>query len=194
MLDGKIEGNMVNSRSSNLGKAVGGAGVSVWNSYFHLSGGVIRNNSGHADAPSNWYESYGGGVFIMADSSNTGTFVMDGGVISGNRLSSSVATNSISLGCALGTHGGGVGLHERSGGSVIMTKTGGIIYGNDVDGNDADGYPLKNMAQSDSGGIGGGHAVFYEVNLSSTRYRRNATAYATNNMDKSKSGAAGGWE
>ena len=73
-------------------------------------------------------------------------------------------------------------------------KTGGIIYGNEVGGNDEDGFPLKNTAQSDSGGLGGGHAVYYTKYSISADLRRNTTAYASNNMDSSKTGAAGGWE
>jgi hypothetical protein len=194
MLDGKIEGNIIDARSTNLGNGADGAGVTSYNSYFHLSGGFIRNNSVYSYAAGGWGGAYGGGVYIPADNSNTSTFVMDGGVISGNNAACSVNPNTGSS-YTLGAYGGGVGVHETGGGgSCIMTKTGGIIYGNDVSGNDADGYPLKNTAQSDSSNVGGGHAVFFTTNGNTTIYRRNATSYETDDIDSSQSGSAGGWE
>jgi hypothetical protein len=72
--------------------------------------------------------------------------------------------------------------------------SGGIIYGNEAIGNDADGIPLKNTAQSDSGGLGGGHAIFSDNELNAQKPRRNTTAYESNNMDSNKTGSAGGWE
>jgi hypothetical protein len=193
MLDGKIEGNIVNTRSTTLGNGAHGAGVAVWNSYFHLGGGVIRNNTGTSQAANIYSSSWGGGISIQADTAST--FVMDGGIISGNSLASSTNPNTtyFSGRYRIGAFGGGVGIAEW-GGSCTMTKTGGIIYGNDVSGSDADGYPLKNTAQSDGGGAGGGHAVWMDILNNTTTYRRNATAYAANNMSRSQSGSAGGWE
>jgi len=118
---------------------------------------------------------------------------MSGGIISGNSCTSSAnpnwtyGTNGV-YGC--GAFGGGIDVNNNS--SIL--KTGGIIYGNEASGNDADGYPLKNTAQSDSGGVGGGHAVFYNKNNSSLHLRRNSTTYETNNMNSDVSGSAGGWE
>jgi uncharacterized repeat protein (TIGR02543 family) len=193
MLDGKIEGNILNSRSTSLGNGVSGLGVGVWNSYFHLGGGVIRNNTGTGQAANIYSTCWGGGVSIQSDVAST--FIMNGGIISGNSIYSSTNPNSTyySGHYRIGAFGGGVGIAEWSG-SCTMIKTGGVIYGSDVSGNDADGYPLRNTAQSDGNGIGGGHAVWMDVMNSTTTYWRNATAYAANNMDRSQSGPAGGWE
>ncbi|MDR1174948.1 MAG: hypothetical protein LBK83_05700 [Treponema sp.] len=193
MSAGKIEGNSINSQSTNQGDAVAGVGVCILNSVFRLSGGLIRNNTASNYADSLWSESYGGGVYIISDSLPS-TFVMEGGIISGNSLTSNVSPNYISGSIySLGVYGAGVGLQERSGGSCTMTKTGGIIYGNDVTGNDTDGYPLKNEILSD-GNITSGHAVYLEVNASTTKYWRSATAYEPDHMDRSIPGNPGGWE
>jgi hypothetical protein len=193
MSAGKIEGNRINSQSTDAGDGVCGVGVCILNSVFRLSGGLIRNNTASNNAYSLWSESYGGGVFIIAADSFPSTFVMEGGIISGNSMTSNVSPNNTGSSYSLGAYGAGVGLHERSGGSCTMTKTGGIIYGNDVTGNDTDGYPLKNEILSD-GNSTSGHAVYLEVNASTTKYWRSATAYETNHMDRSTPGNPGGWE
>ena len=130
--------------------------------------------------------SYGGGIFCAGG----GELIMSGGIINGNNCISSSNPNYYNGTWIAGAYGGGV--------SIIIdanfVKTAGIIYGNEVAGNDADGIPLKNTAQSDSSGLGGGYAVFCGKGTDSTDLRRNATAYATNDMDSSKTGTAGGWE
>jgi hypothetical protein len=121
---------------------------------------------------------------------------MEGGVISGNSITSSRATNTRATATySLGGFGGGVAMYEFGGSSTsTMTKTGGIIYGDDNTGNDADGYPLKNTAQIDGSNVGGGHAVCFDIDGVSTHYQRNSTAYEDNNIDTSQSGSAGGWD
>jgi fibronectin type 3 domain-containing protein len=198
MVDGKIEGNTIDTESTTMGNGATGGGVYSGDSTFRLSGGLIRNNRATSRAANIYCGSGGGGVGI---NSNTGTitsiFVMEGGTISGNTVSASTNPNSTYLNgqYTIGAYGGGVVLHMGSPScSAAMTKTGGIIYGNGVTGNDADGFPLKNMAQSNGSGLGGGHAVCFNVDGSSTQYLRNSTSNAADNMDSSKSGTAGGWE
>jgi hypothetical protein len=192
MSGGKIEGNTINTESNRCSGASGG-GVFCENSTFHLSGGLIRNNTGISSrSGTNWDLSMGGGVFIISIS-NTSTFVMEGGVISGNSITSSHTTAASTY--SLGGFGGGVGLlNFDTSGNSTMTKTGGIIYGNEAAGSDADGYPLKNTALSSGNTEGGGHAVCLDGNASSTHYQRNSTSNEAHKMDSSKSGAAGGWE
>ena len=119
---------------------------------------------------------------------------MRGGVISGNSVSCSNNPNytySSSPIYSIGAFGGGVCTNYSTN---YFIKEGGIIYGNEVSGYDTDGIPLKNTAQSNSGGLGGGHAVFFDIGTGDATPRRNTTAYETDNMDSTKTGAAGGWE
>ena len=109
---------------------------------------------------------------------------MSGGTISGNSCTSSSSPDSYGSQWLEGAFGGGVFIQTPA----SMLKTGGIIYGNEVTGNDAGGIPLRNMAQTNNHG----HAVLYRVD--SGYLRRNTTAYAANNMNSSVSGSAGGWE
>ena len=192
MLNGTIEGNINTGRSVNMGISAAGGGVAIWgNASFYLKGGKIRNNSCYGEPGSGWGGGTGGGV---SKEMYGGNFHMTGGVISGNSVASSVNPNVVFSDLyTLGAYGGGVKFQIHGGGS--FTKTGGIIYGNDVEGNDTDGYPLKNTAQFDSEDFGGGHAVFYENGLTiSEKLWRNNTAYETDNMSTNVSGPAGGWE
>jgi hypothetical protein len=194
MTGGVIEGNTVNSRSTSLGTAATGGGVYLRsNAYFYFKGGIIRNNSCVGQSSNSYGGARGGGGYKGWEG---GYFFMEGGVISGNSCSSSINPNK-TYGTggmyADGAYGGGVCFDTIGGGSFV--KTGGIIYGNEVTGVDADGIPLKNTAQSDSSGLGGGHAVFYNNELAYTqKLRRNTTAYENRNMDGSVSGSAGGWD
>jgi uncharacterized repeat protein (TIGR02543 family) len=194
MTDGVIEGNALNYRSTSLGTVASGGGVNIYgNSYFYLRGGKIRNNTCYGQSASGYGGARGGGV---SKGWEGGYFFMEGGVISGNSCTTSINPNK-TYGTggmyADGAYGGGVSFDTIGGGSFV--KTGGIIYGNEVTGNDADGIPLKNTAQSDSSGLGGGYAVFYDNELAYTqKLRRNTTAYENQNMDGSVSGSAGGWE
>jgi len=199
MTGGIIEGNVLNDKSVNLGSFTSGGGVLMVTfsssdiaSIFRLSGGIIRNNKCQAQSYNNYGISGGGGVDV-----NQNIFIMSGGVISGNSVTSSINPNKYYRPNNVysdGAYGGGVRVYDLG----TFVKTGGIIYGSDAAGNDADGIPLKNMAQSDSSGLGGGHAVFFDngtgIEDSSTFPRRNTTAYTTDNMDNSVSGSAGGWE
>jgi uncharacterized repeat protein (TIGR02543 family) len=177
MTGGVIEGNEFNHRSTILGAFGGGGGVNVSDSSsFYLKGGTIRNNAIHAQSPNNYGITGGGGVAVG------GVFVMSGGIISGNRVTHSINPNKYYGSVNQyydGAYGGGV-----SGNNIV--KTGGIIYGNEAVGNDGDGIPLKNTAQNDGSGLGGGHAVFYDTgNLSvgATQLpRRNTTVGETDNL------------
>jgi len=188
MTGGIIEGNTVNSRSTNMMAGADSGGVAVMeNSSFYFKGGIIRNNT--VNSSGNSYSNAGGGGISFRESS---TLIMSGGIISGNSVTSS-ATNSTYWSNPIyhvGAYGGGINFDP----SNTFVKTGGIIYGNEVTGNDADGIPLKNTAQSNSSGLGGGHAVFGDNGTGDSSPRRNTTAYATDNMDSSVSGSAGGWE
>jgi hypothetical protein len=191
MLDGVIEDNSIDDLSTNLGSWSSGGGVSLDdNSLFYLKGGKIRRNTCYAAGTNEWGSSVGGGVISV----NSGVF-MTGGVISGNSVAHNINPNFILWGQYMpGALGGGIYIANENG---YLIKTGGIIYGNEVTGNDEDGFPLKNTAQSDAEGLGGGHACFvsqYDNAPIAERLRRNSTAYATDNMDSSVSGSAGGWE
>jgi hypothetical protein len=189
MTGGVIEGNTVNHRSTNMMAGTSGGGVGIYtDSSFYFSGGTIRNNSCNSLSGNNYGVAYGGGVHV-----DSGNFVMSGGIVNGNSCTSSINPNKGYGTNGLyrdGAYGGGIAIHAP----ISFVKTGGIVYGNDIGGNDADGIPLKNTAQSDANGIGGGHAVFYNNLEGNANPKRNSTAYATDNMDSSVSGSAGGWE
>jgi hypothetical protein len=164
MTGGVIENNVI------TGLTARGGGIFLMDtSSFYFKGGVIRNNSCIANNAAE-----GGGIYNIR-TNNTGNWdgiIMSGGIISGNKVISS----------QLNSRGGGVFQRSRGRGFV---KTGGIIYGNDVSGNDADGIPLQNTHNSNSNNSG--HAVYVE----DTWFMfRNSTAWANNNMDSN----GGGWE
>jgi uncharacterized repeat protein (TIGR02543 family) len=179
MFDGIIEGNAVNDRSTSWESWALGGGVGVREgASFYLRGGKIRNNTVNATASgSSIGEAYGGGVCSWGNGHN---FIMSGGVINGNRCTSSSNPNSSPSPYIAGAYGGGVHLNVQGFENTSFVKTGGIIYGNEVNGNDADGIPLKNTAQSESGGLGGGHAVFLRNNNPNSR--RNTTVGETDNL------------
>jgi hypothetical protein len=95
----------------------------------------------------------GGGVYV------SGMFTMSGGTISGNIAD-----------------GVGGGVYAR--GTFIKSGTGGVIYGSNAEGGQA------NSAGSDDRG----HAVY------ANGKKRNTTARAATAMDSAKNGPAGGWE
>ena len=194
MSGGFIEANTVNDRSTSAMSAMQGGGVGSRDdntSSFHFSGGTIRYNIGHSQSANSYGYSDGGGVCLEAN------FVMTGGVISGNSVTCSINPNN-----QYGTNGmhrnGAYGGGARSLLNGSITKTGGIIYGNEpaLSGLlDDDGIPLANTAQSDGGGLGGGHAVFFDNGQGILqKLRRNSTAGETDDMDSSVTGSAGGWE
>jgi len=196
MISGIIEGNTVHNEvttSSFDAYAIGG-GISFTcdgaASFLYIKGGIIRNNSCTTIA-SKMAISLGGG--IAADGS-IGEVVISGGIISGNNCMSSSYLSSSSPNSYLGqylygAYGGGVYFD-----GVSFIKSGGIIYGNEAVASDTDGIPLKNTAQSDSNGLGGGYAVFNKKGSASTDIRRNSTSGENHTMDSSISGSAGGWE
>jgi len=194
MSGGFIESNTVSCISPNQFGAASGGGVSLHNnSVFYFESGTIRNNLCDSASPNTYGGSFGGGVHV-----DSAVFYMSGGVISGNNVSSNINPNkSYGTGGMYidGAYGGGVYSNDFGNTTSIFIKTGGIIYGNNAVGNDVDGFPLKNTAQNDGNGLGGGHAVFYDNSLSlAQKLRRNTTAYEANDMDNSISGATGGWE
>ena len=190
MTGGIIENNSVTTTSTTASSHSHGGGVAFYTGIsFDLKGGTIRNNTCHAIAGDNFGSSAGGGVFF-----NGNDFIMSGGIISGNRTTHSVDPNkSYGIGDRFidGAYGGGIYLDFA--GSTV--KNGGIIYGSEVSGNDASGIPLRNRAQSDGSGLGGGHAVFYNTDLEMVlKHWRNSTAYANNNMYSDTPGSGGGWD
>jgi hypothetical protein len=182
MTSGIIEGNIVTDQAAADCYASGGGvylNISINNSIkslFNFKGGIIRNNSCNA-ITSRMGIAWGGGVGIQECD-----FVMSGGIISGNNCVSASNPNYYNGQYIVGAYGGGVLLT----GQASFVKTGGIIYSNEVTGNDADGIPLKNTAQSNSSGLGGGYAVFYRKD-SSTDSRRNTTLWETDNLYSSGS-------
>jgi uncharacterized repeat protein (TIGR02543 family) len=165
MNGGVIEGN-------SAGAGYGG-GVYIYSSSFYFNGGRIRNNTA----------TRGGGVYISSGSSSGSEFIMSEGIISGNSVTSSNANSTYSNAATtdtwralLGAYGGGVFCNSLSDSFV---KTGGIIYGNEVAGYDEDGIPLKNTAQSNNSGLGGGHAVFCDNGAGDSAPRRNTTIWET---------------
>jgi len=191
MISGIIEGNTLTDQVTIGDSHARGGGVHILKSSssvmssFYFKGGIIRNNTCNSSAPGNMGCAFGGGIFGAQ-----GELVMSGGIISGNKCISSSNPNYYNDTWLAGAFGGGVSFWD----DFNFTKTGGIIYGNEAVGNDTDGIPLKNTAQSNSSGLGGGYAVFYQRGTNSTDRRRNSTAYATNNMDSRQTGSAGGWE
>jgi len=150
-----MNGGTINGNSSN---AFGG-GVRIDSGTFTMNGGTISGNTA----------SFGGGVNVQS-----GTFTMNGGTISGNTAGygggvSVYRTFTMNGGTISGNtarnYGGGVYFNE---GTFIKQGTqSGIIYGNDVVGNDENGIPLRNTASSDANG----HAFYM-----STTLKRNTTA------------------
>jgi uncharacterized repeat protein (TIGR02543 family) len=165
MLNGTIENNTVYARETARGGGVyyyeGSA--SIDRHFFNFKGGKIRNNSCYAD---DGY-AYGGGIYIRFNitTSYDGRCTMSGGVINGNTCTSTTYS-----------YGGGV----REDNSRSFVKTGGIIYGNDVTGNDSDGIPLRNMTNSAEGGSG--HAVY----INSSGKFRDTTTWQNDNMDSTR--------
>jgi hypothetical protein len=189
MLDGNIEGNIC-KHSSTIDEswAVGGGVVIGGNSLFYFRGGKIRNNTCNAVSTSNRFgRAIGGGIH------NEGKFLMSGGIINGNSCISNIKPNYFyTSGWPEGAYGGGY--HSDPYGFSSIVKTGGIIYGSEAVGNDVNGIPLRNMAQSDSGGLGGGHALFINKFSPATNLKRNSTSYDFDNLDSGTFGSAGGWE
>jgi len=181
MTGGIIEDNIIDNGSTSGASTALGGGVSVYTGCsFIFKGGTIRNNECVVVNSNAAGGSRGGGV-----SCEDGSFMMQGGFVNGNRVSHPTNPNT-----AYGAFGGGIFI-----GLGTFEKTGGIVYGNEVTGNDADGIPFANTAQSDSGGLGGGHSVAISINTGwSVDRRRNTTSWANNNMDGNVSGPVGGWE
>ena len=187
MNDGEISGNTADYRGGGVyvnsgtftmsgGKITGnttnaltssyGGGVAV-NGSFTMSGGKITGNTANASSGSSYGSAYGGGVAVI----NGGTFTMSGGEISGNSTSDPHDSPTYGGGVYMGSNG----TFTKSGNSII---TG---WGDDtVNGNVVKSFGI---VQSNRG-----HAVY-----SSSTKKREKTVYASENMDLSKDGAAGGW-
>jgi len=177
MTGGVIENNVVNAQSTSRDVYGGGVYFQISGSnvyYFNLKGGKIRNNTCNGNN-----KAYGGGIYIERTGGNASSgFFMSGGIISGNNC---VSTN------VNYAYAAGGGVFTQTGGKII--KTGGIIYGNDVTGNDTDGIPLMNTCSSDVNYNGHGYTVY----AGSYGLFRNTTALENNNLDSGVKGPAGGW-
>jgi uncharacterized repeat protein (TIGR02543 family) len=180
-----------------------GGGVYVYSGTFTMYGGKITSNSG-------------GGVGVYS----FGTFIMDGGEISGNTASNygggvvlsggvftmndgKISGNTASFGGGVYIYYGNLSLGVYQAG--WFTMTGGEISGNTGGGVYVNVYNGGGFTKSGGGTIYGsdaastlkntatnndGHAVY----VYDGKKKRNTTAGAGVNMDSSKSGAAGGWE
>jgi hypothetical protein len=168
MEGGFIEGNTAYSDNNGTGGGAYGSGVGVYiaNGFFTMKGGAVRGNYTSYGNGNSWAGVSSGGVFV----DGTAVFTMEGGVISGNTVVAPQA-NHMTSGYYIGAYGGGVRVNI----SASIVKTGGVIYGSEAVGNDADGFPLRNVAMHngtdiatavvvDTGGTpaspyAGGHAV-----------------------------------
>ncbi|MDR0670642.1 MAG: hypothetical protein LBF95_11245 [Treponema sp.] len=196
MEGGFVEGNTADSQSSGGSAGTLGAGVSMHgNGSFTMKGGAVRGNYASYGNGNNWSALKGGGVYLT----NTVVFTMEGGVISGNTLVSPQANHEISAGYYyLGAVAGGVYIAVPS---VTVIKTGGIIYGSEAVGNDADGFPLRNVAMHngadidtavvvDTGGTppspyAGGHAIMIVSSTDVPVKWRDATADENTDLNSS---------
>jgi hypothetical protein len=183
---GIIEANTAFSKSTSMMGFGAGGGVSVRYSTFKMIGGVIRDNYADSLSGNSYGVALGGGIMIEGDIDAPSIFQMEGGVINGNTCRSSLANSVYGGQYEIGSYGGGVCLQDSD---AKITKTGGIIYGNDISGNDAGGIPLANIAADATSG----YAVYKRAN-SATTWRRNTTADESTNLDSTLSGSAGGWE
>ncbi|MDR2701019.1 MAG: InlB B-repeat-containing protein [Spirochaetaceae bacterium] len=209
MSDGEISGNTASSSSSY------GGGVHVdGNGTFTMSGGEISGNTTASSNP----RTSGGGVHVDGN----GTFTMSGGEISGNTASDGggvcvfdSGTFTMSDGEISGNtasfYGGGVCVSDRGtftmsdgeisgntasfgGGGVYylggtFTKTGGTITGYASDTVNGNVVKDSGIVQSNRG-----HAVYNPDGPDFYVQRRETTAGPEDDLDSSKSGAAGGWE
>ena len=159
MHGGTISGNRVRGPGSSSDASYGG-GVCNSETFTMYDGTISGNTSNSTNGTS-----YGGGV------SNFETFIMYGGIISGN---TSTSTHAYSY-----SYGGGI--YTVRGYKKLPLEgytQSGIIYGSEAVGDDADGIPLRNIANSQ------GHAIFFKDNSSShTDLQRNTTAWETDHID-----------
>jgi hypothetical protein len=154
----------------------GGGGVYIASGTFVMNNGTISGNS---------VSNYGGGVYI-----ESGTFTMNGGTISGNstrnyygggvyvKSGTFTMNGGVISGNYTSSNGGGVCVGRNA--AFTKSGTGGVIYGS----NAPEGQANK------AGGDSYGHAVY----VFGGDKKRNNTARASNGLDSTKSGAAGGWE
>jgi hypothetical protein len=169
MNGGAISGNIASGNGRGMGTWGSGGGVEVRGT-FTMTGGTISGNTSRGQ---------GGGVL------HSGTFTMTGGTISGNTASGeggggvySSGTFTMSNGTISGntTRGEGGGVYV--GGTFTKSGRGGIIYGSNAEGE-----------QANSSNSGKGHAVYVNGGK-----KRDNTARATMAMDSTKSGPEGGWD
>jgi len=161
MNGGIIMGNSVSV--SGIANGSGGGGVCLFGGTFIMYDGIISGNSASYSGSYSVPVS-GGGVYVYSGT----TFTMHGGTISGNSVSGS-------------NYGGGGGVYVFNNGTfkklpVGVGQNSGIIYGSEAVGNDANGVPLKNTANSNNDG----HAVYSYV---SSKQIRNTTAGQSDQID-----------
>jgi hypothetical protein len=117
-----------------------GGGVYVDGGTFTMSGGAVNDNRSYFsdNAPyENHTEAYGGGVYVSGD----GTFIMNGGAVSGNTVTSN----------KYHTYGGGVYVD-----SGTFSMSGGAVNGNNATVNNG-GY------NSYGGGVGVGDSGIFKI-------------------------------
>jgi hypothetical protein len=199
------DGNIIWNTAAGSESGEGGGGVFIGGSNFIMHNGNITGNSTNRS---------GGGVFV-----NKGTYTMNNGTISenkaGNRNGGGIhiqegaftmnngtisgnscnwwgggvnvpdGTFTMNNGIISGNksqYGGGVAVHPNT--TFIKSSRAGIIYGSNASAS------LANRAESNNNG----HAVVLSDSNSNVSRVRNSTAGATQAMDSSKRGAAGGWQ
>jgi hypothetical protein len=145
-----------------------GGGVAIVSGIFVMNGGKILNNYTHLTGG-------GGGVYV-----GSGTFTMSGGEISGNHTGETSTSDNNLYGGGVYMANGAIFKKESAPGS----STSGIIYGYTV------GDPKSNVVKNSGGAIvpSKGHAVY----VSGTK-KRETTVTASQSLDSTQDGAAGGW-
>ena len=168
-----MDGGEISNNEGGPGVRIGTGGT------FTMSGGKIHGNRAYSN-----YGTYGGGVYAL----NNSTFTMSGGEIYGNQV---VTRSSNPDGYV---YGGGVAVETANGQAepLMFKKTGGIIYGYDPadPDNPKSNKVIRNgVVQTDKGS-----AVVHTLYLSTViQNRREATSFADDNIDSTKSGPDGGW-
>jgi hypothetical protein len=159
------------------------------------AGGVLEMHERSVVTGNNCATASGGGVRV------NGTFVMNGGEISGNTASGSSngggvlvdsnGTFTMNGGKISGNtvyNGFGGGVYVFTSGGTVFIKIGGTIYGYTAEDSNSNAVKLGSGAELS----GQGHAVYLDD--SSNQRRRETTAGPNVNLDSNVPGIEGGWE